>query len=207
MISVVSNAQSRLARQSDISVFLPVEKELCSFDLVPTISTQLQLIFGDVLSIALMQKKQFPLSAYALNHPSGSLGKKMTVQVRDIMLSGVHLPLCRPTDKLVDVLVELSNKKCGALLVVNEERSLLGIFTDGDLRRALQAQGSCVLDQPISSVMTTAAICIEDNMLAWDAMKQMQKNPGRWVMVTPVLKEGKVEGILRMHDIVHAGIS
>jgi arabinose-5-phosphate isomerase len=207
ILALVSNPVCRLAKCSDLSMYLPVEKELCSFDLVPTTSTAVQLIFGDVLAVALMKARNFNMSDYVLNHPAGSIGKKMTLTVKDVMLGGDQVPFCKPQDRLVDVLVELSNKKCGALLVVDEQRRLQGIFTDGDLRRALQMNGSRVLEQNMAAIMTASAICVSSDMLAWDAMKHMQKDPKKWVMVTPVIENHTVVGILRMHDIVQAGIS
>jgi len=142
-----------------------------------------------------------------LNHPAGSIGKKLMVTVRDLMIDQDHVPLCSPADKLVDVLVELSNKKCGALLVANKERDLLGIFTDGDLRRALQSKGPAVLDETMQNLMNVSASSLPPETLAWDALKYMQKDPQKWVMVMPVLEQRKVVGILRMHDVVKAGIS
>lgn len=207
IIGVVSRPLSRLAKTCNAYITLPVQKELCSFDLIPTTSTQTQLIFGDVLSIALMQKRNFKLEDYALNHPSGAIGKKLTLSVKDIMISGEGVPLCSPKHKLGEVLFELTYKKCGALIITNEEKELQGIFTDGDLRRALQTHGSNVLDVPMENLMTNSAIFIHSQTLAWDAMKQMQHNPNKWVMVTPVVEEGKVVGILRMHDIIQSGIA
>ena len=207
VIGLTSNISSRLAKHSNISMILPMEKELCSFDLVPTTSTELQLIFGDILAIALMRKKNFALSDYALNHPSGSIGKKMTLSVKDLMLSGENIPLCTSKDKLIDALLELTKKKCGTLIVVNENKNLEGIFTDGDLRRALQRHGPDVLQQEMGHLMTQGAIAIHSDLLAFDAMKEMQKNANKWVMVTPVVENNQVVGLLRMHDIIQSGIS
>ncbi|MBS0621068.1 MAG: KpsF/GutQ family sugar-phosphate isomerase [Verrucomicrobia bacterium] len=206
-LAVVCNPQSRLARACDLFVNLPFEKELCPFDLAPTTSTAVQLLFGDLLAVALMRSKQFDLSTYALNHPSGAIGKKMHVLVDEIMYTGDQIPLARPCDKLLDVLVELSNKKCGALLIADEEGQFCGIFTDGDLRRALQTAGSDVLQKPMSALMTRSALHIEKGVLAWEALRLMQRDPKRLVMVLPVLDKGKVAGVLRMHEIVQSGIA
>ncbi len=206
-LAIVSNPASRLANQCDLFVHLPFEKELCPFDLAPTSSTTVQLLFGDMLSIALMRAKEFDFAAYALNHPSGAIGKKMSVTVEELMYKDSHIPLANPSDPLIDVLVELTNKKCGALLVADEQKNFHGIFTDGDLRRALQSQGSDVLHKPIKELMTPSPITIQKDKLAWDALKIMQKDPKKFVMVLPVLEDGKVAGILRMHDIIQAGIS
>jgi len=205
--AIVSNLNSRLASQADLAVSLPVEKELCPFDLAPTTSTEVQLLFGDALAIALMKSKGFSLQAYGENHPSGTIGKKTTMTVDDIMIHGNGIPLCKPEDKLVDVLVELSNKKCGCLLVTDDSLNLKGIFTDGDLRRSLQALSSNVLDRTLSEVMTCSALSVQKGTLAWDAMKLMQRDPKKWIMVLPVVENQKVVGILRMHDIIHSGIT
>lgn len=207
LLSIVSNPNSRLAKLCDLSINLPFDKELCPFDLAPTTSTTVQLLFGDLLTIALMRAKSFDISAYSLNHPSGSIGKKMTVTVEELMYKGSHIPLAKPAERLIDLLVELSNKKCGALLIADDENNFLGIFTDGDLRRALQTQGPDVLHKPIGELMTQTALCAERHMLAWDALAIMQKDPKKFVMMLPVLENGKVAGILRMHDIVQAGVS
>ncbi|MBI3236212.1 MAG: KpsF/GutQ family sugar-phosphate isomerase [Chlamydiales bacterium] len=206
LFAIVSNPESRLAKLSDLFVHLPFEKELCPFNLAPTTSTCVQLLFGDLLSVALMHLKEFNLEAYVSNHPAGSIGKKMILKVADLMFSGTQIPLCHEEDHLIDVLVELSNKKCGALLIVSEERDLLGIFTDGDLRRSLQMQGPSVLDQPMKNLMTRSPMFVNKDELAWDALKQMQRDPKKYVMVLPVLDQGKVAGILHMHMLVQAGV-
>lgn len=206
IFTIVSSSNSRLAKWADVSVTLPVEKELCPFDLAPTTSAEVQLLFGDLLAVALMEAKGFSLDDYVHNHPSGSIGKKMTVKVADLMLSGENVPFCSPQDKLVDVLVTLSNKKCGCLIAVGAENELLGIFTDGDLRRALQREGAKVLEKKIEELMTKSPISVNQGLLAMEAVKIMQKESSPWVMVTPVVDQERVVGVLRMHDIVQAGI-
>ncbi len=207
VISLTSKSSSKLAKYADIHMELPLEKELCQFDLAPTTSSQIQLIFGDILAIALMKIKNVKLEEYAENHPSGSIGKKATLLVKDLMLLGEKIPSCRPEDKLIDVLFELTQKKCGTLLITDQEGVLHGIFTDGDLRRSLQKHGSDVLHQEIKHLMTPSAISISANSLVLDAVKEMQRDANKWVMVTPVVEENKVVGLLRMHDIIQAGIS
>lgn len=207
LAAIVSNSQSRLARMCDITVHLPIEKELCPFDLAPTTSTVAQLLCGDLLAVALMQAKKFDLSQYVLNHPSGSIGQKirMTLKVEEVMQK--EIPLAKPDECLKDVLAEFSSKKMGALVIADAEQNLLGIFTDGDLRRALQAYGSEVLSKPMHYLMSHTPLSISKEILAWDALKFMQRDPKKFVMILPVVDGQKVIGMLRMHDIVQAGIA
>jgi arabinose-5-phosphate isomerase len=206
VIALTSRENSHLAKGCDLHMLLPMQKELCSFNLVPTTSTELQLIFGNILTIALMQLRKFTLNDYALNHPLGAIGKTMTLSAKDLMLSGSDLPLCFGHNKLEEVLLELTQKKCGTLLVTNKQSELEGVFTDGDLRRALERYGSNVLKQEMRHLMTEKAITIESHLLASEALKEMQKNVNKWVMIAPVLEGNKLVGLLRMHDIIQAGI-
>lgn len=204
IIALVSDQESRLAKMADLYIHLPVEKELCPFDLAPTTSTAVQLLFGDLLAMALMREKGFSLEEYAGNHPYGSIGKKITLRVKELMRVGDDIPLCYPEDRLVDVIVDLSNKKCGCLFVVTEEKKLLGIFTDGDLRRRLQAEGARVMEKKMKDLMNPSPVTVGLEDLALVAIKKMQKM--RYVMIAPVVEKEKVQGIIRMHDIVQAGI-
>lgn len=204
-IALVSNPNSRLAQLADLKMVLPVEKELCPFDLAPTTSTEVQLLFGDVLSIALMKAKGFDLEKYGENHPLGTIGKKISLKVDDLMQH--ELPICHPHQKLGDLLNELSSKKCGCLIIVNEEREFQGIFTDGDLRRSLQSLGSAVLERRIDELMTRSALSIQKGERAMNAVKLMQKDPSKWIMVLPVLDKKLVVGLIRMHDIIHTGLT
>lgn len=201
-IAVVSVSHSPMTRLADLSIILPVEREICPYDLAPTTSTAAQLIFGDCLAVALMQKKKVTLTDFAANHPGGLLGRKITFRVADLMLKGEEIPLCRPTDTLMDVLHELSRKRCGCLLVADQEQILKGIFTDGDLRRAIQSKGPEALRMPLSALMTHAPMSIASDSLAIEAMQQMEADPARLVTVLPVLEKGRVIGLLRMHDIL-----
>lgn len=207
LAAIVSNPQSRLSRMCDLCVHLPVEKELCPFDLAPTTSTVVQLLCGDLLAVALMQAKRFDLSQYVLNHPSGSIGQKIrsTLTVEEVMQK--DLPLAKPDAVLSDVLTEFTHKRLGAILIADAEQNLLGIFTDGDLRRALQTLGSDILHKPMHHLMTHMPLSISKERLAWDALKFMQKDPKKFVMILPVVDGQKVIGMLRMHDIVQAGIA
>lgn len=206
-IAIVNNGNSRLAKACEFSVVLPMEKELCPFDLVPTTSAVTQMIFGDALAIALMRHKDFSLLDYAMNHPAGKIGRRLTLRVRDLMLKGRDVPLCRPDDKLVETLVELSNKRCGCVLIVDSDQALLGIFTDGDLRRSLQKLGPKALEATMLEVMTKAAKFIKCDEMASQALALMEADQHHPVTVLPVIdEEQKVVGLIKMHDIVQSGL-
>ena len=206
-IAVVSQHNSHLASLSDFSIFLPVERELCPHNLAPTTSTAVQLLFGDCLAVALMLLKQFTAEDFAANHPAGFLGRKMTLTVSDLMVKGEDIPRCLPATPLLDALHELTSKQCGCLLVCNAARHLEGIFTDGDLRRAIQTKGAQVLQQPLSQLMTKQPVTTTPTQLAIDVMRQMEQDQAHRIAVLPVLEAGCVVGLICMHDIVQAGLN
>lgn len=206
-IAIVNNAKSRLAKACEVCVVLPMEKELCPFDMVPTTSVVTQMIFGDVLAIALMMHKNFSLLEYASNHPAGKIGRQLTLRVKDLMLKGNDVPIAKPKDKLVDTLVELSNKRCGCVMIVDSDMKLLGIFTDGDLRRSLQKLGSGVLEATMQEVMTKAARFIQSEEMASAALTLMEADQKHPITVLPVVNEElKVVGLIKMHDVVQSGL-
>lgn len=207
IIGIVSNAKSRLAKASDVYIDLPLQQELCPFDIVPTTSAVIQLIFGDILAVALMRMKNFSLEEYVKNHPAGRIGKRISLKVSDLMITGSSLPICKPHDKLVNTLVELSNKRCGCVLVTDETEVLQGIFTDGDLRRALQSHGAASLQLPMKDLMIQTARWVAPHNLAWDAMRKMEGDQKNAITVLPVLTEHKkLLGLIKLHDIVQSGI-
>lgn len=205
-ISVVSDPTSRLAKASDLIAYLPVQKELCPFDLAPTISTAAQLIFGDCLAIALMQAKQFTRDDFASNHPAGFLGLKSTLKVSDLMIRGKEMPICQEQSRLIDVLHILTGKRCGCILIVDDDFKLQGIFTDGDLRRAIETKGEEALRMPMKQLMTHSPRTVEVNQCAIIALRQMEEDAEQLITVLPVLDSGKIIGLLRMHDILQSGL-
>jgi arabinose-5-phosphate isomerase len=205
-VGIFFRPQCRLSNGVDLALILPQVPEICPFDLAPTTSTTAQAIIGDILAVALMRKKKISIEDFASSHPAGRIGKRISLKVSDLMLQGKDLPLCSTEDKLVDLLVELSNKKCGCLLVVNDKRELLGIFTDGDLRRSLQLFGPTSLQMQVGELMTHNPRTCTPQMLAVSALEMMesiQKNP---ITVLPVLVGQELVGLIRMHDIVQTGI-
>ena len=205
-IAWVSNPNSRLFRLADLSIYLPFQKELCPFDLAPTTSTAIQLIFGDVLSVALMEAKNFSLDEYALNHPGGQIGKVISLRVYDLMRKDHFLPVCYPEACLKHMLVELTRKGCGCLLIIDKKQELQGIFTDGDLRRAIQKNGSASLEKTMKQLMNPDYLFIDQNILVVDALRRMEENPKKRVMMLPILEAGKLIGLIHIHDIIQSGL-
>ncbi len=206
IVAIVSNRGSKLETASSVTVHLPVNRELCPFDLAPTTSTAIQMMFGDLLAVALMQRKKFSIADFANNHPAGLLGRKITLRVSDLMFKESSIPKCKPTDKLIDQLHEFSAKQCGCLIVTNENDELQGIFTDGDLRRSIQIKGPQALESTLSELMTFSPKSISAEKLAIDAVHVMEEDLGRLITVLPVLQGAKVVGLIRMHDIIQAGL-
>ncbi len=204
VVSVTSNTDSRIEKLADLNVFLPLERELCPFNLAPTISTTLQIIFGDALSIALMKAKNFSLKEYALNHPKGSIGGKISRCVSDVMLKNEDLPVASSNDTLFSKLDELTSKKCGCILIIDSSKNLKGIFTDGDLRRALKKYGEKVLACKFSEIMTTNYKFISPDELVWHAVKKMEEDPKKLITVLPVIEKDKLVGLVRMHDVLQS---
>jgi len=203
-VGFTSKERSRLALGCDHHIYLPCEQELCPFDLAPTTSTELQLVVGDLLSVYLMEQKQFSLDEYAKNHPGGSIGRRATVRVADLMQEP---PLCELDQRLEEILAEFTKRRCGCMVVVNKKRELQGIFTDGDLRRALQQRGESVLQERLGDLMTKTARTTSAKTLAVDAMKKMESDQKHPIMVLPVVDDKEVVGLLKMHDIIQSGLS
>jgi arabinose-5-phosphate isomerase len=201
----VSAKTSPLAVVCDFVMYLPLEREICPFDLSPTTSTAVQLIFGDVLAVALMQIKKFSLDQYALNHPAGGIGKLIAERVEDVMSKKDELPLCKKDHLLTEVLVELSEKRLGCVLIVDDSGGLTGIFTDGDLRRALNQEGEKVLSRKMDELGQKATLTATPEMLVVDALRLMEGN--KKVMMLPVISEGRVVGLIHMHHILSKGIT
>ena len=207
LVSIVSKPNSTLAKLGDLYIDLPVKKEICPFNLAPTTSTTVQLIFGDVLAIELMRRKNFSIDDFAANHPGGSIGKLITLKVKDLMLKGNDVPFCKKDDLLVDVISVLSEKRCGCLIVVDDQYHLLGVFTDGDLRRSIEADKEKFLYKKLESLMSRNPKRIDEDSLAALAMQIMEKDPKKLITILPVLdKSGKVVGLIRMHDIIQEGL-
>lgn len=206
-IAIVSNQESRLAKSADIFMHLPLQKELCPYDLAPTTSCLIQLIFGDVLAIALMNLRKFTIEDMALNHPAGRIGKRASLKVKDLMITGDNLPVVTKNQKIIDILVVLSSKRCGCVLVKDAENKLIGIFTDGDLRRSLEKEGSKALENTLENLMTKSPRKISPDSLATEAVRIMEGNKNNEITILPVVEEGgTLIGLVKLHDLIQTGV-
>ena len=204
VISIVGNKDSTLAAQSDALLDASVDKEACPLNLAPTASTTVALAIGDALAMTLMESKGHSQTDFALNHPAGRLGKRLTLSVRDLMHESPNVS----TDaSWLDVVKAISKSALGAVNVVDQHSKLLGIVTDGDLRRTIERTSPDALSAlNAESMMTRSPITAAPDMLAFDALKLMEERASQ-ISVLPVVDGDRTcIGLLRLHDIVRSGL-
>lgn len=206
LVSVTSVEGNALTAVCDMNVHLPLERELCPFDLAPVTSTAIQMVFGDTVAIALMGARNLSKEEYAANHPAGRIGKSLIFKVKDVMKKQNELPICKEGDLIMDQLVELTSKGCGCLLVIDEDSHLIGTFTDGDLRRTLKASGEGIFKLTVGEMCNRNPRTIGPDAMAVEAMKKMESPPSP-VQFLPVIKDDNILiGIVTLHGLVSAGL-
>jgi arabinose-5-phosphate isomerase len=208
IIAIVGNGESTLAQRSTVTLDAAVEREACPLNLAPTTSIVVALAIGDALAMTLQKVRGFREEDYALNHPGGRLGRRLTLHVRDVMRSGdKDLPIVTPEATVMDVLSEISEKSLGATCVVDSSGGLIGLITDHDIRKAFQRHGSSALEYQAVDVMNiNPAIILEPDQLAYEALRRMEDRP-RPVSVAPVVDgDRRCVGMLRVHDLIRAGL-
>jgi arabinose-5-phosphate isomerase len=204
LIAITGDAMSPLAQSSDAWLNTSVNKEACPLNLAPTSSTTLALVLGDALAIALLEQRGFTSEEFAFSHPGGALGKKLLVQVKDIMQKDPNIPSVTENCLLKDALLEMNSKGLGMTTVVNDTGQCIGIFTDGDLRREI-SKGSDIHLIKINTIMTTQFTCINHDALAAEALNLMEDKKISVVIARD--KDLNVKGVLHLHDILQAGIT
>jgi arabinose-5-phosphate isomerase len=204
MISILGNVDSTLARQSDVVLDASVDQEACPLNLAPTASTTVALAIGDALAMAVMDARGITPEDFAANHPGGRLGKRLTVKVGDLMHES---PNIEPSAAWIDVVRALSVAGLGAVNVVDNYGRLVGIVTDGDLRRTIEKVEADHLNMlTAETMMTRSPVTATPRMLAYEALRLMEDRP-RQISVLPVAdEENKCVGLLRLHDIVRSGL-
>lgn len=203
MISIVGNADSTLAKSSDVILEVSIDKEACPLDLAPTSSTTAALALGDAIAMTLMEAKGLTEADFAVNHPAGRLGRRLTVQVRDLMKEN---PAVARDAGWMEVVKGISTYALGAVNVVDEGGKLLGIVTDGDLRRTIERTAPNDLAAlTAESMMTSGPITTSSDTLAFEALHIMEDRPSQ-ISVLPVVDGEKCVGLIRLHDIVRSGV-
>lgn len=204
LISIVGNLNSSLARQSDVALDASVSQEACPLNLAPTASTTVALAIGDALAMTLMESRGLTAADFAANHPAGRLGKRLTLRVDSLMHES---PDITENAGWLEVIRSISKFSLGAVNVVDEAGKLIGIITDGDLRRTLErTEPGQIGTLTATSMMTRSPITASPEMLAFDALRLMEDRPSQ-ISVLPVVEgSGRCIGLLRLHDIVRSGI-
>jgi arabinose-5-phosphate isomerase len=204
LIAMTGNPASTIAKAADVNLDISVKEEACTLGIVPTASTTATLAMGDALAVALLLKRGFREEDFALFHPRGSLGKKLFIKVKDLMHSGQALPLTSPETALTAAVIEISSKRLGITVVAGEDRRVLGIITDGDVRRGIERWGKDFFDMTAEEVMTENPKSISAEELAAKALSVMERHAITVLVVSDA--RNRIEGIIHLHDILRQGI-
>lgn len=205
LIAMVGKTSSTLAENADVVLDCGVEKEADSLGLAPTSSTTAALAMGDALAVCLMERHNFTADNFAIFHPGGSLGKRLLLTVEMVMHKGSDNPVVPMDSTVKEALFIMTDKGLGAVNVVDKEGNLVGLLTDGDVRRGLE-QGTSFLDCAVEKVMTVHPMVIEPNKLAAQGLRVMEKHAPHPITVLPVVKDGRAVGMLHITDLLKQGV-
>ncbi len=198
VVALTGNARSPLAQAADVHLDVSIRAEACPLGLAPTASTTAALAMGDALSMALLERRGFTVEDFAVLHPGGRLGKKL-LRVEDLMHTGDDVPRVGPETAMKDVLFEMTRKRLGLTTVAGEDGKLLGMISDGDLRRQMERHGYALLDRKAAECMTRNPVLVGRRELATTALDLMETRKITSLLVTDA--EGRVEGVLHLHDL------
>ncbi|GAM32393.1 D-arabinose 5-phosphate isomerase [Acinetobacter calcoaceticus] len=205
LITISRTDKGPMPQNADIALTLGESDEACPLGLAPTSSTTATLVLGDALAVALLEARGFTADDFARSHPAGALGKRLLLHVKHLMHTGDELPKVSPDTPMNQVLYEISNKRLGLTTIVDDEEHLLGIFTDGDLRRLIDKQQGFDVNLPVSEVMTKKPSTISQEARAVEALQQLNlKKISQFVVVDD---QNKVIGVISMHDLIQAGVN
>ena len=202
IIALTGNKKSKLSNEASVHVYVEVKEEACPMNLAPTASTTAALAMGDAIAVALLEKKGFTKEDFAKSHPGGSLGRKLLLSLGDIMHKDDEIPIVYETDKLASGLIEMSEKALGMTAVLNDNNELVGIFTDGDLRRTLENKID-IQSTYMKEVMKKDPYIMNEDTLAYNAVATLQE-----MKITSLLivKDKRLIGALNIHDLFRAGV-
>jgi len=203
LIAMAGKDDSTLAKYGDVFLSIQVEKEACPLGAAPTSSTTLTLALGDALAVVLMKKRNFKAEDFASFHPGGSLGKRLFVKIEDLMRRE-NLPKIKPDTPLKEAVVVMSEGRLGNVLIVDENDTLIGVLSDGDVRRALMQTDFSIDTEAIKYSNLSPKTCQNERMLASEALEMIENYK---IQMLPIVDElGHVKGVLHLHDLVEAGI-
>jgi len=205
LIAMAGNTGSTLGRAGDVFLDISIKEEACPLQLAPTASTTVTLAMGDALAVALLLQRGFREEDFALYHPGGALGKRLLLRVEDLMHVGTDTPTVKVNTPLKDALYEISSKKLGITGIVDERGALVGVFSDGDLRRTIE-QGIEVLNKPICEIMSARPKRILRTNLAAKALQRMEEHKITSLFVFETEEEQVPVGIIHLHDLLRAGV-
>lgn len=204
LIAMTGRPESSLARQADMHLDVSVSTEACPLGLAPTASTTAALVMGDALAIALLEARGFTAEDFALSHPAGSLGRRLLLRIEDVMHRGAGVPVVGAEASLMEALLEMGRKGLGMTAIVDAQQRLLGVFTDGDLRRALDDPGVDPRRARVRDLMTRQPKTIGPGRLAAEAAQMMETHKIQALLVTDA--DGRVAGALNIHDLLRARV-
>lgn len=203
VIGITGNPKSAIAQQADIHLPIHIEREACPLGLAPTSSSTATLALGDALAVALIEARGFSSEDFARSHPGGRLGRRLITRVADVMRCDHAVPRSQASDTLQQALFEITDKQLGLTLICDHNR-LLGIYTDGDLRRSLEQHGHQALSQRIDQHMTTHPRHTSPDTLARDALALLEQHK---ITALPVLDKHTLVGVIHIHDLLRAGVA
>ncbi len=205
LITISRDDKGPMPQNADVALTLGSADEACPLGLAPTSSTTATLVLGDALAVSLLEARGFTADDFARSHPAGALGKRLLLHVKHLMHTGAELPKVKPETPMNKVLYEISDKRLGLTTIVNDEDQLLGIFTDGDLRRMIDHQQGFDVNLPVSDVMTKNPLTISPEARAVEALEKMhERKINQFVVVN---ETNRVIGVISMHDLIQAGVN
>lgn len=204
IISMSGNPNSTLAKSSDVNINIAVKEEACPMGIVPTASTTAALAMGDAIAVSVLIKRGLKEEDFASFHPQGNLGKRLLIKVSDLMHRGDEIPKVKSRTSMLNAVVEMSSKRLGLTIVVDEKDIVLGIITDGDLRRGIEKWGERLFRRKAEEVMTRNPKSVTKDALAAKALSIMESYSITSLLVPN--KEGRAEGVIHLHDILKKGI-
>lgn len=203
LIAMCGNESSKLAKECDVFLNIAVKEEACPHDLAPTSSTTATLVMGDALAVSLLEQRNFTIEDFAFLHPGGSLGKRLSLRLSEIMIKGEKIPVVKEDTSLKDVIIEITSKRLGTTCVVDQDGFLTGIITDGDLRRLLERTLE-IKNLKAKDVMTKNPKVLKETHLASFALQQMENYKITSIIIIDDLN--KPIGIVHLHDLINLGL-